>query len=220
MPRIAITAALFVALLVSLPGCGSICNYATGDPEVYGGVQKDMGFISGGGGHVHVSNGKGAVAVVAIVLADMGLSGAVDTLTLPLTIWLRQNPSPDEDESNSDSGSPSPGTPMQPISLVPVGEGQDADEEKGLAGGGEGGLTRQSYDRISNGMSLQAVQAILGSDGMSVQAVQAILGPGEEPGSSGMQGQSPQIYMWLTGVKVISVTFRNGQVSAKTQMGL
>ena len=73
-------------------GCGTICNFAHGDPDIYGGVQKDVAFIqtprqTGGGGAS--LNNQGMVFLAALVCADAGLSLIADTLTLPLAVYMR-----------------------------------------------------------------------------------------------------------------------------------
>lgn len=75
-------------------------------------------------------------------------------------------------------------------------------------GGGRGGITKASYDRIHNGMSLQEVEAILG--------------PGEEQAAagSGLFGNTATVYKWQEGFHVISVSFLNGRVQSKAQAGL
>src|SRR5262249_7527664 len=90
-------ALVFVTIAaILLSGCGTVCNFATGDPEIYGGVQKDIAFIMTPPGpdqvpRVNESPGKAAVFYVAVVFADACLSLVADTLTLPLAICLRQN---------------------------------------------------------------------------------------------------------------------------------
>src|SRR5215469_5715497 len=91
-------AAVFVAIAaVSLGGCGTILNFATGDPDIYGGVQKDINFMqtprqngsvvgstTGGGKY------PGGLVMFGAVGADACLSLIADTLTLPIAVWMRQ----------------------------------------------------------------------------------------------------------------------------------
>jgi uncharacterized protein YceK len=92
-------AVLAAIAAASLGGCGTIRNFAHGDPDIYGGVQKDVEFIQtprtavGGG----VSYPRGPF-LAALVSADVGLSLVADTLTLPLAIYLRQNEHTSADE--------------------------------------------------------------------------------------------------------------------------
>jgi uncharacterized protein YceK len=102
-------AVLAAMAAVSLGGCGTICNFAHGDPDIYGGVQKDVEIIqtprtAGGGG---VSYNKGSPIFAVLVLADTGLSLVADTLTLPLAIYLRQNEHASDNEGvPMDGGNP------------------------------------------------------------------------------------------------------------------
>lgn len=73
---------LVTTLLTS--GCGTILNLRSGDPEVYGGVAKDLEFImtpqAGEGG------GGGSPGVLMLIAGEVGLSLIGDTLTLPVVI--------------------------------------------------------------------------------------------------------------------------------------
>lgn len=73
-------------------GCGTILNLASGDPDVYGGLQKDVNYIqtprSGGTSGVNVG-GQAGMILFAAVAADTGLSLIADTLTLPLVFSMR-----------------------------------------------------------------------------------------------------------------------------------
>ena len=91
-------AALLPAVLAVLAsGCGTVLNFASGDPDVYGGVQRDIQVVftpdsvAFTPNTVPSSDAMAGVVVVALVAADIGLSAICDTLTLPLTIYLRQN---------------------------------------------------------------------------------------------------------------------------------
>jgi uncharacterized protein YceK len=79
-------------------GCGTILNFAKGDPDIYGGVQKDIQFIQtprAGGGGVGVNPSS----LVLLVPVDACLSLVADTLTLPLAVYLRQNGHASDDKS-------------------------------------------------------------------------------------------------------------------------
>jgi uncharacterized protein YceK len=82
--------ALFVALaVVALVGCGTVRNLATGDPEIYGGVQKDVEIFQ-------TPPAKSGILINPMTLAlftpvDLCLSLVADTVTLPLAVWMRQN---------------------------------------------------------------------------------------------------------------------------------
>jgi uncharacterized protein YceK len=99
-----------------LGGCGTVCNFASGDPAVYGGVVKDLEVVRSPlnvSPQSDSSSGGPALAVLAgVVCADIAVSAVADTLTLPLTIYLRQNDPPppaSEDHRNiNDPGQTAP----------------------------------------------------------------------------------------------------------------
>jgi uncharacterized protein YceK len=84
------------AVAVLLSGCGTVCNLASGNPDNYGGVQRDLQFASDAtdrGGLCRPrpgDTGWGAACVLALYGADLSLSFVADTLTLPLATYLRQ----------------------------------------------------------------------------------------------------------------------------------
>jgi hypothetical protein len=89
-----------------------------------------------------------------------------------------------------------------------------------------GKLTKANYDKVANGMSPGQVQSILGPG--TEQASSGITIPGQ-PGTAtgtatgiGAPGTtvSTKVLVWQSGGKVITVTFLNDQVVAKTQVGL
>jgi uncharacterized protein YceK len=88
--RLAAVLALAGVLLV---GCGTIRNLASGDPDIYGGVQKDVAFIQTPPTRQGVGVNPATLAVLMPV--DLCLSFVGDTLTLPVAICLRQNASGD-----------------------------------------------------------------------------------------------------------------------------
>ena len=67
-------------------------------------------------------------------------------------------------------------------------------------------INMENYKKVKNGMSLNKVESILGS--------------GDENATSSYGGYSASVYTWSDGFKVISITFSNGKVSAKAQVGL
>jgi uncharacterized protein YceK len=95
--------AAFVALAAfGLGGCGTVCNLATGDPDLYGGVQKDVQFIQT---PRKVSGiGVSPMTVAFLAPADLCLSLVADTLTLPLAVCLRQNHHPGDGAGVTDRG--------------------------------------------------------------------------------------------------------------------
>ena len=68
--------ALVVIPSPSSCGCGTILNLTSGDPEVYGGVQKDVNYMltpRNWGGNTN-NGGSGLVFFALFVAADAGLS--------------------------------------------------------------------------------------------------------------------------------------------------
>jgi hypothetical protein len=81
--RLALVAVAFAAIPMS--GCGTFCNLASRDPELYGGVKKDFEFLaaakpaSSEGG-----DPRGLLIALGIWGADVACSFAADTLTIPV----------------------------------------------------------------------------------------------------------------------------------------
>ena len=95
---------ILLLVLGTATGCGTVANWASGDPQVFGGIQKDLlwteQLMSGAAQtSINPSNGLNNPYAAAIVLAcfaaEPPLSFAGDTLTLPLVLLLRR-PSPSE----------------------------------------------------------------------------------------------------------------------------
>lgn len=79
-------AALGVIAPLLTSGCGTIANLRSGDPEVYGGVAKDVEFMM----TPQTLGGEGDSAVLMLMAGEVGLSLVGDTLTLPLVICKRR----------------------------------------------------------------------------------------------------------------------------------
>jgi uncharacterized protein YceK len=82
---------LATALVTLTSGCGTVCNLVSEEPQVYGGVKRDLG-VAAGAGHLPASSpslgpsdGKGALVLLAFCGAELGASFVGDTLSLP---WL------------------------------------------------------------------------------------------------------------------------------------
>ena len=77
-------ASAFLAALVA-SGCGTVANLKTGEPELYGGVQKDVQLLE----TPHTpEQGVGIRNLGPLVLfVDLPLSFVGDTLTMPLAIY-------------------------------------------------------------------------------------------------------------------------------------
>ena len=92
-------AIVFVAALTSLmTGCGTVCNFASGSPAVYGGVAKDLEFSQTS--RSGYASGPSAITFLGLWLADLGVSFVADTVTLPVTLYLYRN----DNEPNVDGG--------------------------------------------------------------------------------------------------------------------
>jgi uncharacterized protein YceK len=93
-------------------GCGTIVNLRSSDPEVYGGVAKDVEFIMtpqalGGGG-------TGDLGVLMLMAGEVGLSLVGVTLTLPVVIRKKRI-----DEGCLDQNTSAPGETARPHVLRP-----------------------------------------------------------------------------------------------------
>jgi hypothetical protein len=84
-----------VSVLV-LAGCGTVANFATLKPKVYGGVDQDITFFSeqpprglnsGSAG----GNPKGVLILLGLLPAEFCCTFVADTLTLPITMILDQD---------------------------------------------------------------------------------------------------------------------------------
>lgn len=78
--------------------------------------------------------------------------------------------------------------------------------------GCSGNINETNYKEISNGMTLSEVEAILGK---GKSAAQSSFDMGEFGGNT-----SVEVITWQDGSKVISISFTNGQVVSKAQVGL
>jgi hypothetical protein len=108
----------FVAVITSLmTGCGTVCNLASSNPQVYGGLDKDAELTREIQGRAIAPPVKLAVAV--FVLPDFLASLAGDTLTLPLMLYLADR----NVEANADGGKavPDPKRPAQELVQKPEG---------------------------------------------------------------------------------------------------
>ncbi len=81
-------------------------------------------------------------------------------------------------------------------------------------------VTQENFEKIKNDMTLAQVEAILGEgtsqggDGSNVAAQFGVDVTGGAPASSTVE------YVWESGKKSITVTFRGGKVVAKKSSGL
>jgi hypothetical protein len=77
-------------------------------------------------------------------------------------------------------------------------------------------INRENYDKISNGMSKSQVESILGK-GKS-QASSSI--DGSQFGGSTITTEVVTYQGGASGLKIISITYTNGEVQGKAQSGL
>jgi hypothetical protein len=84
-------------------GCGTFANLVSGDPQVYGGMDKDVQFAQTAlpDSGIHRGDPRAAVFVV-FLLADFSVTFVADTLTLPLVVLLRHNPRDDDTSASRD----------------------------------------------------------------------------------------------------------------------
>ncbi|HKI34995.1 MAG TPA: hypothetical protein VKA46_24275 [Gemmataceae bacterium] len=89
-----------------------------------------------------------------------------------------------------------------------------------LSGCGKSKITKENFEKIKNDMTLQEVEAILGSgsaqggDGGLVAAQAGVDVSGGAPPPSTVD------YLWESGKKSITVSFKQGKVVAKKSSGL
>ena len=81
-----------------------------------------------------------------------------------------------------------------------------------LVGCGGSRISRANYDKITNGMTLEQVQGILGSPGEKASADVKLPGVEIRVGA--------EVYTWRDDGRKITVVFDDGKVSAKSQEGL
>jgi hypothetical protein len=110
----------FLAALLA-KGCGTVGNFASGRPEPYGGVARDIEFarergetpLLGSG----ISSPQGAAVLLALCAGELCASAVADTLTLPLIACRERkawNPDPRNDEAPPDPPQYSAGAVADP----------------------------------------------------------------------------------------------------------
>jgi uncharacterized protein YceK len=92
--------ALSVWFTIFLSGCGTVCNLASGKPEPYGGVAKDVEFAAARQStrvdQPQISGGSHPALVLALVMGasygDFCASAVADSVTLPFILaWYAAN---------------------------------------------------------------------------------------------------------------------------------
>ena len=89
-PAVALVA--IAALLLN--ACGTVLNFANGESANYGGIQKDLEWMTTTRTEPLLPNGsRGEMALIllACIPAELCLSFFADTITLPLVMFLHHN---------------------------------------------------------------------------------------------------------------------------------
>jgi hypothetical protein len=125
----------------ALGGCGTVCNFAGGDPVPYGGVANDLAFVAkygGPGPSAHTAPELKLLALgAALGATELCASAAADTLTLPITVPLARSRDKPEDDPPTDVR----GLPVQYAAgstgdePPPPGRGDEANPPPGWASG-------------------------------------------------------------------------------------
>jgi uncharacterized protein YceK len=86
MPRWLIVPCLAVMLLAG--GCGTILNFKSGNPVIYGGVAKDVEFAATPWAPTPSSPvDVDRRSMLLLWVADFGLSAVADTVTMPVIVY-------------------------------------------------------------------------------------------------------------------------------------
>jgi uncharacterized lipoprotein YajG len=89
-----------------------------------------------------------------------------------------------------------------------------------LAGCNKSKVTQENYDKITTGMTLEEVEAILGP-GSQVGDGQGVANQfGVDVSGGNMRPSSLVQYIWESGGKSITVAFRQEKVAGKSKVGL
>lgn len=78
---------------------------------------------------------------------------------------------------------------------------------------GDNKITKENYDKIENGMTLEEVEKILGKGEANAET-------STDLSSVGMGKVTASVYSWQDGSNVITMTFSNNKLEAKGQSGL
>lgn len=132
-------AALILVTSLLTSGCGTILNLRSGDPDVYGGVARDVEFMmtpQNVGG-----KGGGDPAILMLVAGEVGLSLIGDTLTLPLVMRKKRI-----DDGSMDQNTSAPGETARPHVLR-----QSRRLSRRLAGSEKGETAGPAQENVSLG---------------------------------------------------------------------
>jgi hypothetical protein len=90
-----------------------------------------------------------------------------------------------------------------------------------LPGCGESKINKANFDRVTNGMSEQEVEAILGKGEEQPELNMPNMGINvPNLGGGGGVGRGLKVKTWQDGSKTINITFKDGQVLGKMATGL
>jgi hypothetical protein len=109
--RRALVLALSLAALLPA-GCGTVCNLASSDPQVMGGLNKDLDTLKTFSWNLQATSTNGpndysGVFFLGLTLAEVGATTVGDFLTAPLLRWLQ-----DEGDPPLLPPEPEPGPPV------------------------------------------------------------------------------------------------------------
>jgi uncharacterized protein YceK len=87
------TALVVATVAASAGGCGTVCNFMSGEPSAYGGLKKDAEWADQfasklSSGQPITTDTRAGLVLVAVAWMELPLTFAADTLTLPITLWL------------------------------------------------------------------------------------------------------------------------------------
>jgi hypothetical protein len=150
MKRTGMAAAVAIAAVWG-SGCGTVCNFASGNLEPYGGVAKDVEFFQK---HpFEPTGGKEGVGAAILLFGEMSLSFVADTLTLPITVYTQHRAYADDERNPSAREDSKPDIPVQfssdcpaPVVLPLLEEPEPNPQRKG-EGQGVAGETKEPVQR-------------------------------------------------------------------------
>jgi hypothetical protein len=101
-------------------GCGTVCNFATGNPKFYGGLETDAKTISHLGPLQSEQGGadaKGPLFILGFTAAELTATATGDTLTLPLVALYHSKENRKNKEDQINQSNLYPGKPQYSAGL-------------------------------------------------------------------------------------------------------